>query len=190
MINLIGTVSGTFTVIGKVSTKKSLHWICRCLCGREVPRTTAAVLKNIPCKKCMVRSQVSKSPEYAAWRSIIGRCEVEGTRDYDRYGGIGITICPEWRNDFQAFLRHIGPKPTPKHTVDRINSKGNYEPGNVRWATQKEQQNNRSDNVWMEYNGETHTLKQWSEIAGIKYITFWWRWNQGWRGDKLLSKPN
>jgi len=89
------------------------------------------------------------NPEYKAWYDMNRRCYDLTCRDYERYGGRGITVCEQWRVGFLgvlgflAFLSHIGERPSPKHSVDRINNERGYEPGNVRWATAKEQANNR-----------------------------------------------
>lgn len=83
------------------------------------------------------------SKEYIAWQSMIRRTCYPKHHKWDLYGGRGITIAPEWRHDFLAFYDHLGPAPSPAHSIDRIDPDGNYEPGNVRWATGKEQYRNR-----------------------------------------------
>lgn len=86
---------------------------------------------------------LSKTAEYACWSQIKARCLNKNHRAYPHYGGRGITIAPEWENDFEAFLFHVGPRPSSDHSLDRVDNDRGYEPGNVRWATWKEQQNNR-----------------------------------------------
>lgn len=88
-----------------------------------------------------------ESSEYRSWRAMKGRCHDPNNIGYANYGGRGITVCEEWRHNFAAFLAHIGPKPTPGHTVDRIDNDRGYEPGNVRWATWSEQMKNRRPRV-------------------------------------------
>jgi len=87
---------------------------------------------------------MSKTKVHAAWCEIIRRVENPNFIKTKHYMGRGITMCPQWRGSFEAFYTEVGDPPSPKHSIDRINNDGNYEPGNVRWATQKEQIHNRS----------------------------------------------
>ena len=105
-------------------------------------------------------------PEYNTWRHMKYRCSDPACKKWAHYGGRGIKVCPQWM-DFETFRKDVGPRPSPAHTLDRINNDGNYEPGNVRWATFVEQNNNRSNNKWIEFNGETLTMAQWSVKTGI-----------------------
>lgn len=86
---------------------------------------------------------MSKTPEYKAWAGMLDRCHCPNNQAYHWYGARGIEVCDEWKSNFRAFYDYIGPKPTPLHSLDRINVNGNYEPGNVRWATPLEQVKNR-----------------------------------------------
>ena len=84
----------------------------------------------------------SNTPEYRTWAGMKNRCLNPNNPRYKSYGGRGISVCSEWIESFSAFLSHVGLKPSPLHSIDRINNDGNYEPGNVRWATAKEQARN------------------------------------------------
>ena len=107
--------------------------------------------------------------EYQAWVGIKQRCTNPNYAAWHRYGGRGITMCAEWVDSFEAFYSHIGDAPTAKHTVDRIDNNRGYEPGNVRWATRKEQSNNISSNTWVEHGGKRMTWAQWAEHLGVPY---------------------
>ena len=120
-------------------------------------------------------SRGAHSKEYDSWSAMIRRCELPSQRSYKDYGARGIKVCAAWRADFAAFLRDVGPAPSPGHTIERNEVNGDYEPGNVRWATAKEQSNNRRSSVRVEVAGESLTVAQWAERSGIKYQTLWAR---------------
>jgi hypothetical protein len=98
-------------------------------------------------------------------------------------------MCAEWRASFQVFYNHIGPRPSPSHSIDRINTNGNYEPGNVRWATKLEQANNRRNNKFIEFNGTALTCPQWAARLGFKRHTIQGRLKDGWSIQKALTTP-
>lgn len=99
------------------------------------------------------------------------RCEREALPEYKNYGGRGIKVCDRWRNSFEAFYADMGPRPSKKHSVDRIDNDGDYEPGNCRWATAKEQCNNTRKNRTVVIRGEAMTLTQASERFGVNLTT-------------------
>jgi hypothetical protein len=115
------------------------------------------------------------TPEYKAWSEAKQRCHNPNNDKYEWYGARGISVCDEWRDDFMAFYNHIGPKPSRRHQIDRINNDKNYEPGNVQWVTGKSNIMNRRNTVYCVYLGERMLLERYAEIAGIPYATAWAR---------------
>lgn len=112
------------------------------------------------------------------------------TNDYARYGGRGIKVYPEWDRNFEAFLDHVGLPPSSAHSLDRIDSNRDYEPGNVRWATLKEQNRNKSDNVYIEWRGRRMLLIEAAEISGLPVGTVRFRiCRAGWDVEKALTEP-
>lgn len=96
---------------------------------------------------------MTKTPEYGAWTHMIDRCTNPKSQQYNRYGGRGISVCPEWRT-FDGFFADMGRRPSPLHSLEREDNDGNYESSNCRWATRQEQNRNRSPNNWVEIKGE------------------------------------
>lgn len=124
---------------------------------------------------------------YASWGAMLERCTNPRVKDWARYCGRGINVCPRWRESFDAFFADMGPRPSPRHSLDRYpNKDGDYEPGNVRWATHTEQMRNRRDNKIATIGGETKTLAEWSDISGIHKDTLSWRLRHGWLPDHIL----
>lgn len=115
----------------------------------------------------------SFTPEYCTWASMIDRCHRPGNKQFHNYGGRGISVFDRWRGrgGFIEFLAHMGPRPSPKHSLDRINNDGNYEPGNVRWATQAEQASNTRVARIIEFKGRSMTLSAWAREIGISAAT-------------------
>jgi hypothetical protein len=121
--------------------------------------------------------------------AMLRRCENSKDVAYARYGGAGITVCAEW-HDFWVFLRDMGPRPGLDHTLDRYpNGKGNYAPGNVRWADWDTQLNNTSQNVWLEFDGRRQTISQWARERGIGATTLHNRLKVGWSLERALTTP-
>lgn len=144
--------------------RRTAIWRCRCDCGNEVD-VRAYSLKVGKTKSCGCLNDEQRvitgrakathgattgraeTREYVAWKAMIQRCEYAGASSYPQYGGRGIRVCEAWRRSFEKFFADMGPKPSAIHSMDRIDSTGNYEPGNCRWATRTEQNRNRASAV-------------------------------------------
>lgn len=137
------------------------------------------------------KSYDTESSEYRSWQHMITRCEDPANKHFSNYGGRGIRVCVEWRVSFETFLRDLGPKPTSLHTLDRVDSDGNYEPGNCRWATRREQQRNRRVNVRLTLDGVTRCAEEWAEISGVQAKAIVWRFRHGWPvRDAIYTAPS
>ena len=130
-----------------------------------------------------------RSPEYKSWASMKDRCGRISHRQYRDYGGRGITICEEWLGSFETFLQDMGPRPSPAHSIDRIDNHKGYSPDNCRWATARQQSNNKRSNVIISVNGVTHTVAEWSRINGIKRSVIYQRLVHGWDDAQSVTVP-
>jgi hypothetical protein len=150
--DLTGRRFGKYTVVGKIQTKSDILWRCLCDCGRFANKSTWRLV-NSKYNDCWFCKRFPDSAEhdkrhkyYSTWYNMIRRCYNPNDLNYKNYGGRGISVCDEWRNSFAAFydyvsgLEHFN---EPGRTLDRINNDGNYCKNNVRWATMKEQANNK-----------------------------------------------
>lgn len=128
----------------------------------------------------------ARTPEYNIWAGIRARCTCPSDTNYARYGGRGIRMCSRWRQSFSAFLADVGSRPTAAHQIERRDNEGHYEPGNVRWATRKEQARNRRSTRLVQLDGETMSLAEATERAGVPYKTAARRLELGWSLEKAL----
>lgn len=128
------------------------------------------------------------TPEYRAWIKIHQRCENPRDKNYSDYGGRGITVSPDWRT-FETFFAAVGARPSPLHTLDRVRNNEGYYPGNVRWATRKEQSRNRRTSWFIVALGQRRTMGAWAELSGIPYGTIKQRLKMGWTPDEAVSRP-
>lgn len=179
--------------------RSAYYWVCKCDCG-TVKEINSAGFKYGGTVSCGCKRESSfgliskthgmrKTPEYGAWRAMINRCADKSHKNWANYGGKGVYVCADWVSSFEAFYLHIGPRPTPSHSLDRIDNDGNYEPGNVRWATRKEQNNNKSTNRIIIFNGEHITVANFSELINLPYEVVYYRAKRGWSAEKIASTP-
>ncbi len=128
-------------------------------------------------KNAVTQHGLTNTPEHWTWSAIKRRCYNENSPDYPDYGGRGIVMCEEWKNDFTAFLRDMGPRPSPEHSIDRKDNDKGYDKENCRWATQLEQANNKRNSIFYEINGERKTLGDWCRLYGLTYSSVFYRIN-------------
>ncbi len=148
---------------------------CLCECGNytivQYSNLVTGHTKSCGCLDNIgnLKHGMSASKEYKSYHKMIERCYNKNQDNYDRYGGRGIVVCDRWLESFSNFFEDMGLKPSPKHSLEREDPNGNYEKSNCKWDTQKNQCNNKTNNVVYEYNGVTKTQSQWAEQLGISH---------------------
>jgi hypothetical protein len=172
------------------------YWLCLCDCG--VKKVIHGGLIGSQTFSCgCLRKEMShtntrthgmwKTPTHTSWRAMRERCFLVNHADYPNYGGRGIKVCERWETSFENFLADMGLRPN-KMSIERIDVDGDYAPENCRWATNKDQMNNRRNNVFLEFDGSRLTIAQWAEKIGLKYSTLKERLARGWSVERALTK--
>lgn len=196
-LDVTGQRFGSLCVLGVAGTNnKNVYFHCKCDCGREKPilrqNLTSGRQFTCGCIRPQTMHGHGNTPEYHIWYGMLERCNNPEHIQFKNYGGRGILVCGEWSDDVAVFVRDMGPRPSPRHSVDRINNDGNYEPGNCRWATPKQQAKNkrlpkRADAVT--YMGRTMSITQWALTVGLKPGTLHARLNRGgWSLEDAMKK--
>lgn len=200
-IDLTGQRFGRLTVsIRAPNQGDKTMWECICSC----PKKNTVIVQGNNLKSghtescgCIVtvhghNRRGTRTPEYYSWKSMMERCYYPKHKSYLNYGGRGITVCDSWHtfNNYLTYLPSLGPKPSPKHTPDRIENNGNYEPGNMKWSDKGEQARNRRSNIILTYNGQTKTITEWAESLNIYASTIRKRLDNGWSIEKALTEPS
>jgi hypothetical protein len=180
---------------------KNTMWHCVCDCGKEKTINGYSLVrgstKSCGCIQREIMRQLKTThggshrgkhtPEYKTWAGMKKRCYDENNNTFINYGGKGVKMCERWLESFDNFLADMGRKPSPKHSIDRLDSSGDYSPENCRWATQQQQANNKSSNRVISYKGQSKTIAQWSRVLNMKYAALYGRFERGWSVERALE---
>ncbi len=193
-IDLVGKVFGRLTVIKQCigwGKKKIVSWECLCECGKTHSVNGEALRYGLTRScGCLAIEQLidrslthgatrgyKESREYKSWSHAKSRCYNINDPKYPIYGGRGIRMYEGWVNSPDDFLQYMGKRP-PKHTLDRIDTNGNYEPSNCRWALPRQQARNTRVNVWITHNGKTMVEADWAKEFGLDKRLFNAKWKR------------
>lgn len=195
-VDMAGRRYGTVVAVKPVGVcvSRDIKWkfVCDCGCSFSASGYDFRSGKKQTCPQCSAeRARVattvhgmSESDEFRIWTGMLTRCYNKNAKSYRLYGGRGISICPRWRESFENFLSDMGQRPSKKHSIDRIDNDGNYEPSNCRWATAIEQARNKRTAVRVP-SAEGVTIAEMAEKAGVTPSAMWLRVKKGKSPDLL-----
>lgn len=195
--DMVGERHGMLEVLEYTGLLKNrAYWLCKCDCGRQDifrgDHLRYGNTKSCGCERDKNQIKpthgMSTTNEFRIWAMMLNRCNSPADKGYYNYGGRGIKVCERWHK-FENFYEDMGPRPGKEYSLDRIENDGDYEPGNVKWATDKEQCRNKRTNKLLTFNGETHCLTEWAEIVGMTPNTLQLRLFYGWSVEKALTTP-
>lgn len=194
-VDLSGRTFGLWYVIEYHSTTKvgsKSRWLCRCQCGKEkaIQGCNLRSGSSRGCHRCKnKRHGMVGTPEYNAWAQMRYRCWNRRRPEYHNYGGRGIVVCKRWQESFEAFLEDMGPRPTAKHTLERVNNDLGYSKNNCKWATWAEQSRNTRRTRLVTFNGTTQCITDWAKQIGMNPKTLYNRLNGRWSVERALTTP-
>lgn len=217
MVDITGNKYGKLTVkemLPKYKQNKSGRWLTYCLCDCDCgssgvivaanklkarhTQSCGCLQKDRSLKSLLERSTthgMSETKLYAIWCAMRSRCNLKTDKNYKHYGGRGISVCSEWNSNFEPFrdwMIENGYVETndrnTRYTIDRIDVDGDYTPENCRISTQGTQANNKRNNKYVTYNGETHTIADWARIKGMNYKSFCNRLYKGWSFEEAMTR--
>lgn len=185
LIDLMKKLDLTDEWFGELQAKESVHingvlkWRCVCKCGNECYQVTSnltrGLVKSCGCKQNAPTHGMTKSPEYRSWQHMKQRCLNENSDSYKYYGDNNRKICERWIDSFENFYEDMGKRPTPQHTLERIDNEGDYCPENCKWATRAEQLRNTSRIRFVDIDGDVKPIGQWAQIFGMPNQTLDYR---------------
>lgn len=203
---------GRLLVLGYTDNggRKYHRWLCQCDCGNlTVVIGSNLTTGQVQSCRCLIADSNRKTkklhgkrgtPEHRVWVAMNGRCTNKNISSYNRYGGRGITVCAHWRQSFTNFLTDMKARPGLDYSIDRIDTDGHYScghcdqckqenwPANCRWATEVEQANNKSNNRFLEFDGERMTIAKWAKKMKISPQTLYSRLRYGWTIEDALTR--
>jgi hypothetical protein len=197
--DLTGLTLGRLRVIRREKGCKRLSYFCICECGSQVVVNGSNLMSKYSATKscgCLQREKRVKHggwklPEYGIWSSMKSRCNVPATKYFENYGGRGIKVCEAWMNSFAQFIADMGPRPSSRHSIERRNNDGDYEPGNCFWSTRRDQMRNTRQNHLITYGEKTQCLTAWAEELGMEAATLFCRVGPRyqWSVEKAFETP-
>ena len=195
-IDITGQRFGRWTALCPVGADRNgRRWLCRCSCGAERPVSAHNLRsgKSLSCG-CVHHENpghlihgMSHTKMHVAWKGMLARCENPNNTNYCRYGARGIRVCERWHK-FANFFADMGPRPVGAQ-IDRINNDGNYEPGNCRWVTRRQNCNNQRRSRRITFHGRTRTIAEWAQEYGLKRSTLGRRIRDGWSAADAIVTP-
>ena len=197
--SLVGDKFGRLTIVSEAERAgRHRRWNVRCDCGVQLvvyqdpmrdgrTRSCGCLNKEKASARRMTHGK-TQTAEYRSWVQMRKRCLSPGDPAYPQYGGRGIKVCERW-NRFEHFLADMGPKPSPSHSIDRMRNDGSYEPGNCRWATKKEQAENRGSVHKVQLGNEIVTATEAAKRVGLPAGALQARLRRGWSVQRALSEP-
>lgn len=174
-------------------------WLCACDCGTRKVVSKACLISGLA-KSCgCIRREVvsakntshgmSKTPEYISWGQMNRRCHDMSNKNYKDYGGRGISVCEQWRHSFENFFSSMGRRPTIKHSLERKDNSLGYSPGNCKWATRREQSQNRRGRRYLSAFGTTLPVEDWGHKISVRPKTILARIDRlGWPVSRAVSE--
>lgn len=192
-INPVGQAHGRLTIVSRAENDRfgRSQWNCICECGKghvaALFRMTSGHTKSCGCirNESNLDARLSAIPAYISWSAMKQRCYYKDSKQYDSYGGRGITVCDRWNNSFNDFLTDMGHRPDGM-SIERNDVNGNYEPSNCRWATKIEQARNRRNNIIIVIGSVQKCVSEWCEILNIPKNRTFHRISAGWPPLKAL----